>query len=488
MTTAQRMLCAGGALLVVAALVRCDNGSPGGTDDMAPPADMATPGPTLTLVSPTTAVNTGGALITLTGTNFKAGATVTIGGTACGNVTVVSATQITCTVPAKAATCGPATVVVTNPDSFMVSSDSLFRYAPKSQAWDSLKTIAVGPTGTTIRQAIAADLDGDGILDIITANSGSGNLAVLKGTGGGNYGSPSSVDLGGMSPYAVAVAYLNNDKILDLVAVRNVGNDVKVRLGVGNGTFTTPATDSFAVGMNARDIAIGDLDGDGRSDALVVNFFSQTVSVLLSNGDGTFKPATSLATLGARPSAITIGRFNSDNLLDWATADTNADSVTVKLASGPGTFPAQSINVTGVTAPSDLVAADFNNDGILDLAIANSGVGTVRLTIGVGDGSFDNSRGMTRPVGTTNITARSIAAADFNVDGKMDLAVTNNADGNVSILLGNGDGTLQTKVDQATGADPTFIHIADLDKNGLPDLLTTDQGNNNVHVRLNLCN
>ena len=113
MTTLQRILCNGGAFLLAAALVDC-NGSPATTPDLGATADLApAPGaPTLTAVTPSNAINTGGTPIVLTGTNFQAGATVTIAGVPATNVVVVSSTQITCVVPAKAANCGARAVQV----------------------------------------------------------------------------------------------------------------------------------------------------------------------------------------------------------------------------------------------------------------------------------------------------------------------------------------------------------------------------------------
>ena len=138
----------------------------------------------------------------------------------------------------------------------------------------------------------------------------------------------------------------------------------------------------------------------------------------------------------------------------------------------------------GVTMPMDLVAGDFNNDKKPDLAIANSGVGTIRLALGAGDGTFINAATPAVSAGASN---RSIAAGDFNLDGYLDLAVTNVAVSNISLLLGSGDGTFATMQPFTVGAQPSHISVADVNNDGLLDLLTTDQSAGAAVVRLSQC-
>lgn len=127
---------------------------------------------------------------------------------------------------------------------------------------------------------------------------------------------------------------------------------------------------------------------------------------------------------------------------------------------------------------------DFNGDQKPDLAIVNMGVGSVRIALGMGDGTFMNGA---TPNVVSGISNRSIAAGDFNLDGKLDLAVTNVSASNVSILLGNGDGTFATQQTFAMGAQPSHISVADVNRDGLLDLLTTDQSAGAVSVRLGQC-
>ncbi len=495
MRTIHKGLIQGGALILAAALGQCNGGNTsgvdGGTADLAEPTpDLSTviPQLALTAVTPRAAVNTGGTQVTLTGTNFLAGATVTFNGVPATNVTVVSSTQITCTVPAKAATCGAATVQVSNTDGKQVSSTTVFNYQSATMAFGTANALTMA---ATTRYVIAVDLDKDQDLDLVSANSGlgAGNLTVRLNNGNGTFANPTTLALGGMSPYAVAAGFLDADTNIDLIAVRNAGNDVRVRLGVGDGTFNTPATDTFSVGAGPVDIALGDIDGDKRTDAMVVNNGSNNVSVLISNGDGTFKTATTTTLLGTGPTAIVLGNLDNDGKLDFATTDRTSDAATARLGIGNGTFGTGAA-IMGLNSPTDLLLADFNGDNILDLAAANSSTRTIRLTIGVGNGTFNSAQGSTPLVGTTAASARSIAAGDFNLDGFLDLAVTNQADRNVSILLGQGNGSFATKQDITLGllADPTQVVVGDLNKDGLPDIVSTDQSNNGVTVLLNQCN
>lgn len=208
MLTFRRLFLAGGALLCAAVLAHCDSNTASNTDggaaDSGASSDLLAAAPVLTMVSPSSAVNTGGTMVTLTGTNFQPGATVTFAGVAATNVTVVSSTQITCTVPAKAATCGAVPVQVSNPDGKMAARTDAFFLSTPTLSFAAVSSL---PMATNPRQVIAADLNNDAKLDLISANSGSANVTVRLGNGDGTFGAVNTVAIGtGTSPYAVAAA------------------------------------------------------------------------------------------------------------------------------------------------------------------------------------------------------------------------------------------------------------------------------------------
>jgi hypothetical protein len=182
-------------------------------------------------------------------------------------------------------------------------------------------------------------------------------------------------------------------------------------------------------------VAVGDFNADGKLDAVVTgvgtaNYPGSGLAVSLGNEDGTFTQASaSPISLGKSPSAIVTADFNGDGKLDLALADSGENAVIILLGNGDGTFGAP-VTIPVGNEPGAIVAGDFNNDGKLDLAIANAGDGTITLLLGNGDGTFAPSSGSPYTVGSNPF---ALAAADFNGDGKLDLAVATTA--GISILL-----------------------------------------------------
>ena len=268
------------------------------------------------------------------------------------------------------------------------------------------------------------------------------------------------------NPRSLAMADLNKDGILDIVTGNLDGSSVSVLIGKGDGTFRTAV--SYAVGLNPYQVTTGDFNGDGYLDIAAADFGGQEVSVLLGAGNGTFGATVTYQT-GAKPRALVAADLNADGLIDLAVANSTAMSVSILTGNGDGTFQGKT-DVSAGGTPHGIVAADFNGDGKLDLAIANNTPnGAVTILFGNGSGGFTNAGSMT--VGSSPY---GIATADFNGDGRADLATANFGDSTISVLLGNGNGTFQPAVGYQTSGAPVTVRAADVNGDGFADLLATD--------------
>jgi hypothetical protein len=319
------------------------------------------------------------------------------------------------------------------------------------------------------------DFKSDGLMDLAVANYGSGNVSVLLGNGDGTFQAPRNF-AAGTDPISVVVGDFNGDGIPDLAIANYFTNNVSVLLGNGDGTFQAGRT--FATVGAPLSIAVGDFNGDGQLDLVTTNLTFDNVSVLLGNGDGTFQAAHDFPA-GSNPQSVAVGDFNGDGRLDLAVADYvfGNCSVSVLLGNGDGTFQAGRTFPAGVGFGS-VAVGDLNGDGVPDLAVADSGdplgrTSGVSVLLGNGDGSFQAARAF-----AAGSSPQSVALGDFNGDDRLDLAVANDfsGGGSVSVLVGNGDGTFQPPRSFTTGVDPASVAVADLNGDGRLDLAIADSG------------
>ncbi len=278
---------------------------------------------------------------------------------------------------------------------------------------------------------VTADFNRDGRLDLATSNSSSSNVSILMGQGDGSFVEAEAPFATGEFVTGLTTADLNEDDRLDLIAVNSRSNDVSILLGRGNGTFEEQKR--YRVGDLPFLAAVADFTGDGHLDVAVGNFNSADISLLAGNGDGTLRDEVRLA-LGRSPNQIISADFNGDGRPDLATANAESD-VSVLLGHGDGTFTLTDQRAAGL-ASNSLTTTDFNGDGHLDLAAANRDSNDASVFLGRGDGTFQDEVRY-----RTGNQAASILTEDFNGDQRPDLAVFNIRSHDVSILLGVGDGT-----------------------------------------------
>jgi ankyrin repeat protein len=279
----------------------------------------------------------------------------------------------------------------------------------------------------------------------------------------------------GTDPQGVAVGDFNGDGKADLASANFKSNTVSVFLGNGDGTFLAKV--DYTVGANPLSLAVADFNGDGALDLAVANAGNGTVSVLLNAGNGTFQPAQSNGA-GSRPQSVAIGDFDGDGRLDLVVSSLNSANVSVLSGSGDGTFQA-AVNSPAGTQPSGVVVGDFNLDRVADIAVANFDTNHISVLLGNGDNTFQAP--VEYAVGANPI---SIAAGDFEGNGIPDLAVANSGAGYVSVLLGNGDGTFKTRVNYTAGSRAVSVAVGDFDGHGALDIAAGNSNSDNVSILL----
>ncbi|HXD32427.1 MAG TPA: FG-GAP-like repeat-containing protein [Pyrinomonadaceae bacterium] len=313
--------------------------------------------------------------------------------------------------------------------------------------------------GTQPMSVAAADISGDGKIDLLVANRGTNNMSVLLGNGVGGFAAPTNFATGS-GPSFVVVVDVNSDGKLDAVVANNSASDLSVLLGNGTGGFAAPT--SFAAGANPGSIALSDFNGDGKVDAAVTNFTAGTVSILLGNGTGGFG-APSSVTIGANPGTLAVGDFNTDGRADLAVPNFSSLNISVLLGNGAGGF-GPATNFAAGTTPAAVAVGDINGDGKLDLVAANEGSNNLSVLLGTGAGSFVAAANfpVTFPIG--------VVISDFNNDGKSDLASANFTTATVSVLLNNGSiCNTQTSI-SISG------RVANAANQALPDVVVTLSG------------
>jgi len=437
-----------------------------------------------------------GFTLNVSGTGFASSATVNWNGKPLAT-TFVNASHLAATVPATlVANAGTATVTVVNPGPGGGASN--FVYFPVGTAGTLMGFASAAIAQQTLYYPfglVAGDFNEDGKADLAFSLIAKVNVFVGKGDGtfapaaGSPVPIPSPPYDDFPSPYGgpLAVGDFNHSGHLGL-AVGEVNNEAAViLLGDGSGAFQA-STAAFAngQGMPASAIGVADFNADGNLDLALVNQISGVSPVVLGYGAGAFNQSGTLYQSGFA-NGVAIGDFNGDGKLDAVMTNGVSpalpnSALTVSLGNGDGTFTAS--NNSPIILGSGLngiVAADFNGDGKLDLAVTDSGNNTVIVLLGNGDGTFGAPT--TVPVGSN---PGPIVAADFNNDGKLDLAVANMGDGTVTLLLGNGDGTFTPAAGSPyhVGGEPYQMVVGDFNGDGKLDLAVADIKNNMVFILL----
>jgi len=375
-------------------------------------------------------------VLTVNGTGFASTAAINWNGSPI-LTSVESTSRLTAKISAaKIRKAGTTSITVTNPALGGGTSNTV--YLPIRKAFSTVAFSTPTSFANNGNAVTVGDFNNDGKLDIALGEGD--QIEILLGNGDGTFQSLALFS----SPflvYSLLAADFNGDGRLDL-AVSNGEGSICIFMGNGDGTFALSS--QFASVAQGIFMAAGDFNGDGKLDLYVGGSGLMQFIIHLGNGDGTFQATQTVSIPGTDTGAPGVGAFNGAGVLDLALGSGMGGPVNVFLGNGDGTFQPPVSYPSGNGGVS-VAAADINGDGKLDLATYSwYGVGVL---LGKGDGTFTLA-GSFGSDGSGD-AHNNINVGDFNGDGKADVVVLYPQIEYIELFLGNGDGTLQNPLDFA---------------------------------------
>jgi hypothetical protein len=336
-------------------------------------------------------------------------------------------------------------------------------------------TIAAGTDPSAV---VSCDLTGNGTADLAVADAYGNSIIILLGAGSGTFtaGTPVTLASTDLTPNSIVCADFNGDGKPDLAVTNLNSGTVSVWLGDGKGTFTSagpsvliplpPTSSPIAASLlQPTFIASANLTASGHTDLVVESNVGLTI--LLGNGDGTFKASSIAQTSNSGP--VAIADFTGSGHQDIALVSASAKGVVIFPGNGDGTF-APSIQ-SGITISGYIATADFNGDKKPDLIVGPT------VFLGNGNGTFT-------PGASVGISGSYIATGNFQGNGNIGLAVLAAGSQELSVLNGNGDGTFAAPTTYVTGQAPTSVAVGAFTGSSTEDFAVANSFNGNVTVYL----
>src|ERR1700720_1356175 len=384
------------------------------------------------------------------------------------------------------------------------TSNTSFTGVPSSTAFPET-TFAVGNNPVALA---SSDFNFDNLPDLAVANQNDNTVSILLNQDNGNFtaapNSPFALAKTETGPSAIATATFGNTitsasgvatPTADLVVANSTSNNVTVLLGNGDGTFQEAAGSPYAVGKNPSALVVADFNGDGNADFAVANKDDNTISVFKGDGKGGFAEfpgspfaLTNTSTISEKgPVAIVTANFRATNNtvnnapeVDLAVVNQATNNVAILLSSVDANLNISFTEATNSpisvgTSPVAIATGDLNTDTVPDLAIVNQGDNTVSILLGSNnlDATFTAAAGSPLP---TAATPAGIVIANFTGGNFPSLAVTNKGQGTLGIYVGLGAGTFSNRIEIGTPASPNAILTAVLTSSSLPDVALTALG------------